>query len=163
MKLLMHLKMALFLEGQTTCPICNKIIIDTAEAVLFPAFIPNIKDDMYLFSDSTVHEYCLINHRLGTKAIVYRDFFLKGIPSISSVCIVDNKIIKNPKDILFLGLLTSNDNEKLAKYNFVTLNKKNVFQWDFRDYFIEVSTSFLQEGKWKSEGGNMLEYVLLNN
>src|SRR3954469_804054 len=51
-------EMALLIRGKTRCPISNRIIGETDEAVCFPAFIAAKADPLWPFSDAPFHRPC---------------------------------------------------------------------------------------------------------
>jgi len=153
--------MALIFENQSKCPLCIRVLNNEKAYIEIPSLTTNTKDRLYIFSDNGVHIDCLSKNKLKgilfTQLSEYNDnLLLEG-----ARCIIDGKIIDNPRDVLNLGLLTSDKNEKLFKYNFVTIKKANIKEWKDRDEFIDLLNYFMSQGKWKSFSEfNYLEYLI---
>jgi hypothetical protein len=60
--------MAIYIEGETRCMICGEAINERSDAILFPSFVMNEKDPLYVFNDAVVHETCFKNHQDANKA-----------------------------------------------------------------------------------------------
>ena len=60
--------MALFIPGMK-CPICQQPILGDHSRRLFPPFITDEKDPLYVFHDATVHEECFQRHPLASQAL----------------------------------------------------------------------------------------------
>ena len=66
-------KMSLLFLGKTRCPICKNIINEEDDYYGFSAFVVNIIDPLYFFSDGSFHLECLTNSKHGEKAMKYAD------------------------------------------------------------------------------------------
>ena len=67
------------------------------------------------------------------------------------MCATDNKTIINPRNIIHFGLLCSDEEEPIHKYNFITLNKENIHKWTYKKDFIREAHSFIDLRKWESD------------
>jgi hypothetical protein len=153
--------MAIVIIGETICPLCGKPILEEDKVELFMNFVPNMLDRISVFSDSAVHIDCLNMHPLKNDALFFKNMAYQNRPSLNSICIVDGKPISNKGDTIFFGLLTSDKNEELFKFNFLTLNKRNVPNWNQREEFICLAINFKNMGKWKSlTEFNFLDYLV---
>lgn len=129
---------------------------------VFPAFVPNILDCLYEFNDKVLDRDFVINHKYGDLAIKYSKESIKSILPENRRCIVDNQLILNEEDYLYTGLLTSNSEEDLFNYNFITINKNNLSNWEDRGEFISYAKSFINDNKWKDIGDfKYLENLIL--
>lgn len=58
-------------------------------------------------------------------------------------------------------MLSSDQNEDLSKFNFLTLNKDNIDKWNQKDAFVSTARKFNQEGKWEGlTEFNYLDYLI---
>jgi hypothetical protein len=153
--------MAIVIKGLSKCPLCGEVLDDNLEFTLFPPFTSNTKEPLFLFSDNGVHIACLDKHPLKEKALFNRVKYHKNLPSVNSKCIIDGCSIENPSDVLAIGLLTSLETEALYKFNFITINKRNLMRWQERNEFVELVLKFMYDGKWNSlTSFNYLEYLI---
>lgn len=140
--------MAIIFEGQSTCPICNSALDKNKPYTMFPPFLPNIKDPLYIFNDAAVYEECLEKHPFGNR--IFK--FIKFIPLSKRTCHVGgNKIAQN--DIIYFGCLTTEDDE-LSEFNFLAFDRNNITKWKDRERFVTVANQYIKDGKWEDWWGN---------
>jgi hypothetical protein len=142
--------MAIIITGKSRCPICNEIINESDDIVMFPPFIQNVNDPFYIFNDAGVHSSCLLKHQLGNQALEYREVILEKTKPENRICDIGGNVITKPDDYIFIDLLTSDVSEELSKFNFMTIDKNNLSQWQERQLFHDTAHRFIDEGKWKS-------------
>jgi hypothetical protein len=94
-------------------------------------------DPLYFFNDSAFHIECLNKHPLGKKAIGFQNSYLSKGKPMNQICSIGQNKIKKPDDFVFTGLLTSNENEELYKYNFAAFDRSNIPKWKDRDKFVK--------------------------
>lgn len=153
--------MAIIFRGKSQCPICNEIMNESDEIVLFPPFIQNVNDPFYIFNDAGIHESCLLKSKLGKQALEYREIMFEKIKPINRICDIGGNLITKPDDYLFINLLTSNPSEGLSKFNFMTIDKNNLPKWKNRQLFHDVTQRFMDEGKWRTlKDFNYLSYLI---
>lgn len=139
--------MALVFEGKSKCPFCNSVLDKNKPYKMFPSFLLNIKDPLYIFNDATVHEECLEKHLLKDKIFE----FIRSTPLSEEVChIGGNKIAQN--DIIYFGCLTTENNE-LSEFNFLTFDRNNIFKWKDRERFIAIAQRYIEKGIWEDVYG----------
>lgn len=141
--------MAIFIEDGTLCSLCGKTIKDGENAYALPAFVANAKDPLYFFNDSVFHKKCLLENSFGQKAIDLSEIFMERIRPENRICIVGKTKIKNIEDYVFIDLLTSETQEPLYRYNFLTFDKHNIFLWKEREQFLETVEQFIKDDKWR--------------
>lgn len=147
--------MALIFENQSKCPVCNLVLDNSRPYTMFPPFMGNKKDPMFTFSDNGVHNDCLNKHPFGEMALLYRDKYDEDIR------VLRLKTIEDRKNSIPFGLLTSDSKENLSKFNFLTLSKDDLKNWEQKDEFINVATKFNREGKWEGLAEfNYLDYLI---
>jgi len=153
--------MALIFSGKSKCPLCNEIMYDYEDIVLFPPFVQNMKDPYYIFNDNGVHKKCLTASPLGARAMEYRDIvFYKTRPE-NRICDIGGNLITSMDDYIFTDLLTSDAKEDLHQFNFMTIDKNNLNKWVQRENFLITARKFLSDDKWKSlTKFNYLDYLI---
>lgn len=141
--------MAQIFYSITKCPICGKVLNERDVVIAFPPFVPNIKDQLYLFSDQGCHKNCVNNHPLGSVAIKLSNEFLFETRPDNRICKISGSVISIPDFYFFTGLLTSDQNEPLYRYNFITMDRRSIKLWDKREDLLRELISFKESGKWK--------------
>ncbi|WP_223607548.1 hypothetical protein [Chryseobacterium sp. OSA05B] len=128
---------------------------------MFPAFIPNVKDSLYLFNDAGVHHSCLAKHPLGSKVSAFLETMIFKTRPKNRFCDIGGNIIDLPENYLFTNLLTSDEKDTLYSFNFMNIDIRNLSKWKDRKNFIDAIEKFEEEKEWEEIGGfNYLEYVL---
>ncbi len=150
--------MAIIIEGQSTCPVC-KAPLGAEDFTAFPHFMANAKDPLFIFSDQGVHLSCQGTHPLGAKAIAFRDWFGRTLAEERRSYITGES---NPKNRIAVSALTSDSEEVLYRFNFITLYKSEIGNWAEKNKFIEIAEQFLAEKKWQSLSPDfsLLEYLI---
>lgn len=142
--------MALVFANLTVCNICNRIIKQDDEIIGFPPFISNAKDPFYFFNDAAFHKTCLLNHSLGKKAISFIDrLYFKTKPE-NRKCDIGGGEIPSFSDFIFVPMLTSDATESVYKYNFMTINKRNIPNWPGRQKMLEDLKEYNSSGNWEN-------------
>ena len=140
--------MALVFTG-TPCKLCGLPLDENREIDGFLHFVANAADPLWPLSDGAFHRECLEKDALGRQAMEFAGIARRRIDPGNRICCIDNKPVANPQDYLFIPLLTSDPNEKVFKYNFLTFNRNNIGKWENRKEFIEDLKEFNNQGKWK--------------
>jgi hypothetical protein len=115
--------MAIFTVGMI-CPICAEKILGTDEVVMFPPFVPNKRDSLYLFSDGVFHRTCFDGHPLSGKATKYGNEARNQALPWNRVCVACNQLITDPEDYFSAGYLTNDRASPAFVFNFVQFHKK---------------------------------------
>lgn len=116
--------MAIIIEKESKCPLCGNFLDDSKEYILVPPIISNIKDPLFMFSDAGIHIDCIDENGFGSKLLQHIDLYNKHFPPSELKCFVDGKKIDHPEDLLFFGLLSSDETEDLYRFNYLTFNLK---------------------------------------
>ncbi|KMQ63108.1 hypothetical protein ACM46_14310 [Chryseobacterium angstadtii] len=136
-------------------------MFDHQNIILFPAFIPNVKDSLYLFNDTGMHHSCMEKHSLGSKVSAFLDKMIFKTRPENRICDIGGNIIDLPENYLFISLLTSDETDKLYTFNMMNIDIRNISIWPELQDFIAAAERFLEKEKWESIGSfNELEYVL---
>lgn len=153
--------MAIIIQNQSECPICHTILYDHQNIVMFPAFISNTKDPLYLFNDAGIHYSCLKKHSSGNKALGFMEKVMFKIKPENRICDIGKNMIDTPENHLFIDLLTSDEKEKLYSFNIMNIDIRNISMWPDRQDFIAAAEQFLVDEKWEFLSSfNYLDYVL---
>lgn len=153
--------MAIIIEQQSECPICNTHLDENKEYLLIPPLIGNTKDSLFICSDSGIHVECLNRYQLKDKLLMHVALYDASFPLSKQKCGISGNIISNPINLLFFGLLTSDETEELYNFNYLSFDITNINKWADRNKFISVTKQFLFEEKWESlTEFNKLEYIL---
>lgn len=151
--------MAIVFEELSQCPLCQQVLNQSREYILIPPLTSNTMDPLFIFSDNGVHTHCLNEHPLQEHLFYITQQYDKMISH--KICVVDGKLIDNPRDWLSIGMLASDQNEPLAGFNFINLNRNNKYNWTRRNEFISLAEEFSRSEKWKSYGTfNYLGYLI---
>ncbi|MFN8305897.1 MAG: hypothetical protein U0T79_03905 [Ferruginibacter sp.] len=143
--------MGIVIINQTICPICGKKIKDRDSIMSIPAFVLNINDPLYFFSDNSFHESCLQKHPLGKTVVEYSNLFIKHTRPSSRICIISKKLITNPLNHIFIEFLTSDKNDFLEQFNFAHIDKDYLPRWDIRSKFISELKNLVLTRNWKEQ------------
>jgi len=121
--------MALVLIGKTCCLVCGQPIMDLADVGVFPSFIENERDPLFIFNDSVSHRRCLASHPLaGRVADRFREF--EAAKAVwPPVCCVCQKTIAKPDDFFATGRITGNARHNLYPYNYSYMHKHCICSW----------------------------------
>lgn len=155
--------MAIILEGKSTCPLCKAVLNSTKEFRMTPPITGNTQDALFELSDAGIHIDCLDKNPLKERLLHHIDLYRESLELREGLrCHVDGEQITDPREAIFLSLLTSDQTQELYQYNYLTFNKKNIKVWVAYNHFVQVCERFLSEGKWQGlESFNMLESQLV--
>lgn len=124
--------MSLLLRGRTVCPLCDNVIGETDEAVLFPAFSWSDQDPLLLFNDAVFHASCFdADPRAGEASHVIAELLANTGPG-HRACIVCANQVTDPDDYLLLPRFTDDVSEPLHRFNYTHLHKSHIARWKDR-------------------------------
>lgn len=149
--------MALLISGKTVCPICGNVIGRDNKVVIFPPFVANELDPLFLFSDAAFHEECFSRHPLANMALaLFKEMDAKSQPS-DRRCVVCTQSINDPDDYVGFGHLTSDESEPLFVYNFSQFHQSCLGRWPDRAKAKRLLQELVSSKGWK---GRSLNWVL---
>ena len=152
--------MAIVIEQQSRCPICNDFLDSNNEYFLAPPLTSNTKDSLFNFSDVGIHTDCINKSELKTKLFIHIDFYNANNPPSKLKCLIEGKQI-DLENLLFFGLLTSDETEQLYDFNYLSFSIRNINKWIDLNRFLIIAEKFLEEKKWVGLGEfNMLQYII---
>src|ERR1044071_7143591 len=94
--------MSILVRGSSRCPLCGDVIGPDDQAILFPVFVANELDPLWLFNDIAVHEKCIDQHPLGRSALDRLSRYEKAMRLRTRRCAVCGEVITNPDDYLMI-------------------------------------------------------------
>ena len=138
--------MAIFFPGMK-CPLCGERIERDQGRRLFPPFVRNSLDSLYVFHDATVHEECLAND-LRIKRL--EDILSKRSASRrgSQTCLVCHGSIANSQDLYSTDYITSDAKDQLFIYNFLNFHRDHLKQWESWSEFRRLATERQVSDVW---------------
>lgn len=141
--------MAILIRGKTQCPICGGVIEEGDNAALFPHFVLNEADPLYLLSDSACHVACVENDRLGRSMLAASEQCVANTGPGKRICIVCRSEVLNPDDYLLIGYLADPEKHPLGTFNYTHLHKIHIRDWRQARAFLALAKAVLAEGKWQ--------------
>ena len=137
------------------------VILDSLEKIgsiyCFPPFVANVKDLLYEFNDDCFEINYLKNHPRGELAVITAESFLINTRPNNRICTIGGNLITKSEDYIFVDLITSDKEEKLHQFNFITIDKNNLGEWDKKTEFINLLCEFQNTEKWESVKG--IDYI----
>lgn len=121
--------MALLIRGETTCPICGKVIEEGQPIRAFSAFVADATDELSFFSDAAFHEACFMRHPLSRKADHRWTELVRRTGPGNRFCGVCGREITDPDDYFATGYLTGDENSPLYPYNYTQFHRSHLRQW----------------------------------
>lgn len=140
--------MAMIFYSLSKCPICNNALHESEDIIGFPPFVANQLDTLYVFNDSGCHRQCVVDHPHGRKAIGLSEKLIAATRPQNRICIISGALIDHPANYFCTGLLTSDEQEDLYKYNFITIDKRHIISWSEREEAINELVVFKNKNLW---------------
>ncbi|MDF2188611.1 hypothetical protein [Paraflavitalea sp. CAU 1676] len=153
--------MALIFIGKSVCPICKNVLHEGEAITGFPAFVPNNKDPIYFFNDGGFHQECVPKHEFGNLALKSVSLDYEKVDYTRKICLVSKERIAEMDDYFNTGLLTSDEHEPLYPYNFITLHKKYIKDWELKEDLLQKLIAFKENDRWNDYfGGRLLDDMI---
>jgi hypothetical protein len=144
------------LVNNMNCPICGGQINQNQKVIMFPAFISNKLDPLWIFNDSALHIDCFSKHPLSIEAQSRYEEFLKRNSPINRFCVVCKDKIINPDDYFTVGHLTNDIKNELYNYNYMHFHESCLQDWPNLKQFYQLLIVFNESNAWGGEGLNNL-------
>lgn len=148
--------MAIFIPGMC-CALSGRSIESIDDAVLFPPFILNEADPLFVFSDAVIHRDVFHTHHLANAAQTRLNEAFKGAALSNRVCKVCGQPTVDPIDYIGFGHLIEDQTHALYRYNYAHFHKSCLARWSETHGLITILESFCRSGFWQ---GNALERLL---
>ncbi len=148
--------MAIFIPG-SKCAITGRPIEMARDATMFPSFISNKNDPLYIFNDAIVCTVEFHKHPLSRKALArYNEYIEKNSPE-RRICYICNKPILFADEYLGLGHLTDESSNPLHQFNYAHFHRSCLIKWTGLPKLIHDIEIMDQSGEW---GGDSLKFLL---
>lgn len=153
--------MALIFIGQSVCPICDCVLQEGEAITGFPAFVPNNKDPIYFFNDEGFHKECVPKHEFGNLALKSVSLYYEKVDYTKKTCLISGELITEFTDYFNTGLLTSDEQNPLYPYNFITLHRKYIKDWELKGDLLQQLITFKENDRWNDYfGGRLLDDMI---
>jgi hypothetical protein len=140
--------MAIFIPGMS-CSISGERIDSIYDAVIFPAFVSNEADPLYVFSDAIISADIFHNHPLAVRAQTrYEEFKTKTAPQ-ARVCSICGERITDPEDYLALGYLVDDPANNLSRHNYGHFHRSCLRHWPGLSALVGQLQALSDSGLWK--------------
>jgi hypothetical protein len=153
--------MALFVPGMS-CPLCGQPIKPDEERTLFSPFVANENDPLRVFHDGVFHTVCVRKHPLGPKALAMQDELLKKTAPQNRRCSISGRMITDPDRYLSMGVLTSDPNDPLYRFNFAQFDRVALADWPERKTLAGLICDALASGRMKGKAIEWLHQQIEN-
>lgn len=142
--------MATFVPGMK-CAISGRPITTLSEAVVFPAFVANEADPLFVFSDAVVHADVFSAHPLAPAAQArYEEARVRTAPD-QRHCLVCGRIVADPNDYVGLGHLVGDRQHLLYRFNYAHFHRSCLIGWDPLEELIAELDRLNRSNRWKGE------------
>ncbi len=138
--------MALYVEG-VRCAVCNKPVSKVQEMVLFPSFVANKKDPLYIFNDAVCHSHCFDSHPLSNSARTIYDKTVRM--SKTHNCVLCKNEIDRPDEYFCTGYIIDDESNPLFEYNFLQFHRSCLFNWSRFEEFRYLVEKYQISDKWE--------------
>jgi hypothetical protein len=152
--------MGILTLGKTECVLCHKPISDAADVVIFPPFVANEADPLYLFNDAAAHESCFATHPLRHHALGrMREAEGENAPEKRN-CIICGMPITDPDEFFTVGHLTDNKAQPVHRWNYAKMHKSCLSQWKGLEEVLQYLEAFRLSGQCCGHGVDYLIKIL---
>lgn len=143
--------MAIFVPG-IRCSISGREISSAEEAVLFPAFVANEADPLYIFSDAVIHKEIFDTHPLSASANArLAEVACRALPA-NRRCRICKKLVENPDDFIGLGHLVAVEDHPLHEWNYACFHRSCLVGWSDRERLVGLLEALDKSGNWRGAG-----------
>ena len=142
--------MAIFVAG-TRCPLCGQAIQSVVDAVMFPPFVSNQADPLFVFNDAAIHAACFRNHPLADVAQARYEELRDRTDPKNRPCFVCGAQITDPDDYLGLGHIVDDPKQQLHKFNYAQFHRSCVGGWSALADLLRDLEALDASGKWKGD------------
>ena len=151
--------MATFIPG-IRCAISGRSIGSASEAVMFPAFVANEADPLYIFSDAVIHADVFRTHPLAADAQSRFEEARQRTAPHNRQCFVCGQSITDPDNYVGLGYLVEPRSSSLGRFNYAHFHRSCLATWRGLPELIAELEKLDGSGAWKGEALKRLIAVL---
>lgn len=142
--------MAIFIPG-ICCALSGRPIGSVSEAVMFPAFVANEADALFVFSDAVILAEVFRTHPLAVDAQTRLEECLQRTAPNNRHCYVCNQLITNPDNYVGLGHLGENRSSPLDQFNYAHFHRSCLATWQGLPGLVDEIEKLDRSGAWKGE------------
>lgn len=124
--------------------------------VAFSAFVTNQADPLAQFSDAVFHADCFHAHPLAEKATRADEWVRSRLSPEHRRCDICGGPILAPDDHFATGLLTSAEQDPLARYNALQAHRACLAEWVELGDFYDLLKSCKRSGRCRGPGVDVL-------
>lgn len=110
-----------FVHKNTFCGLCGKLIEAYDDIIAVPSIFCNRNDPMYAYNDRAFHKKCFESAEEAEKILHFIELVKKEY-SKKECCICGDKIL-SADDMLFVPVISSNEENAVSKYNCRSFHK----------------------------------------
>jgi hypothetical protein len=151
--------MATFIPGMK-CAISGRPITTESEAVVFPAFVANEADPLYVFSDAVVRADAFRAHPLAAAAQARYDEARQRTAPDKRRCRICGQPIVDPNDYLGLGHLVDDRVHPLYLFNYAHFHRSHLANWEGLSQLIADLEKLDRSDNWRGGALKRLIAVL---
>lgn len=149
--------MAVFIAGMK-CPLCGLSIVREDRRRMFPPFVRNRRDPLYVFHDARVHGDCLSRHpRKGEVEVVMR--LRESARESPRTCAACHEPILLSRDGFSTEYLTSDEASPMFEFNYVNLPRAHFSRWPRWSEFAHLAATLQASEAW--DGGAIVPASIL--
>ena len=143
--------MAIFIPGMR-CAISGRSIEAASDAVVFPPFVANEADPIYVFNDAVVHADEFRAHYLSADAQTRLEEARRRTAPDNRRCFVCGRPILEPEDYIGVGHLVSDQSHSLFGFNYAHFHRSCLAAWRGLPGLVADLEKLDQSGAWKGDG-----------
>jgi hypothetical protein len=118
---------------------------------MFPPFVGNAKDPLFLFSDGVFHQQCFVIHPLARDVQARLSDLRERTGPGHRTCAVCSEEIRNADEYVGFGFIAS-EPETVRRLNYLQFHRGHLRDWDELAAAHETLTVLLKSGDWEGPG-----------
>lgn len=134
------------------CVISGRTIGSVDDAVMFPPFVSNQADPLFVFSDAVVHAEAFRRHPLAAAAQARYEETRQRTGPGKRICFSCERQIVDPDDHLAAGFLIDDESHPLYRFNYAQFHRSCLAEWPELSSLVRNLEEFDQSGAWKGDG-----------
>ncbi len=138
--------MSILVRGSSRCPFCGEVITADDEAMLFPVFVPNELDPLWVFNDVAAHSRCVLAHPLGRQATERLKKYEDAMRAKSRRCAFCGEVVVKPDDYLMIFQL--DDDDPLHDLSLTELHRSHLSLWPHASRLLNELERRRDAGTW---------------
>lgn len=118
---------------------------------MFPPFVGNQADPLYVFNDAAVHATCFRKHPLAEAAQARYEELRERTSPRNRTCLICDERISNPDDYLAFGHLVDDTKHTLHSLNYAQFHRSCLSSWSALADVLRNLETLDQSGTWKGD------------